>query len=256
MQRRRPRDHRELAAEIYEAQTAGLVPGQDDHGRWEIRYAGDCKSPLSVKANAATGALFTTMLVRCRKCTTCLRARRNYWGFAAMNETVRALESGLRTWFGTLTLRPDVQQELKQRAIEKWMLDNPTSKVPDWFEDMTCDKQFALVRNELLLEIQKYWKRLRKAGHAFKYFVVFERHKSGLPHVHFLLHEQDKPIRKRDLQGQWPLGHSNVSIVGGKSRNAAAPEKAAWYVSKYLSKSYQSRQLASRGYVPKLGRGT
>lgn len=93
-----------------------------------------------------------------------------------------------------------------------------------------------------------FWKRLRKAGLSFRYFAVVERHKSGQPHLHFVLHESDDKILKRILQAYWPWGHSNVSIVGGNAKNAAAPDKAAWYVVKYLSKSYQARQWVSLGY--------
>lgn len=191
-----------------------------------------------------------TMKVRCRKCSTCLRARTNYWGYAAMNQTIQTEKAGLRTWFGTLTFTRDFQQELLMRAIDRHMIEAKTSDVPEWFRDELCDQRFAAVRREVVKEVQRFWKRLRKAGHAFKYFVVIERHKSGLPHVHFLLHEQEARILKRHIQAEWPFGFSNVSIVGGKGRFAAAPQRAAWYVCKYLSKSTQARQLASLGYVP------
>ena len=153
---------------------------------------------------------------------------------------------GRRTWFGTLTLSPTSQALLVQRALDRSRAE-PDGPQPDW-DNPQCDTRFAMVRDEFLVEVQRYWKRLRKAGHVFKYFLVFERHKSGLPHAHFLLHEQGEKITKRALQGQWPFGFTNVSIVGGRSKNAAAPERAAWYVAKYLSKSYQSRQVASLGY--------
>ena len=245
-QRRRPRDHAELVSEIYET---SLKSGQDEAGRWVLPYAGDCQQPISIKSNSATGALFVLYEVRCRRCNPCLRARTNYWGFAAMNMTMEAQEQGLRTWFGTLTLSPEAQAEMFQRAFERWSNDHPGPR-PDWWDEVACDHRFGLIRAEILREVQRYWKRLRKAGHKFKYFLVFERHRSGLPHMHFLLHEQGAPIRKRVLQSNWPWGFSNVSIVGGKSARAAAPERAAWYVAKYLSKSYQSRQVASAKYRP------
>ena len=68
--------------------------------------------------------------------------------------------------------------------------------------------------------------------------------------MHFLLHEAGSPIAKAVLQAQWPLGFSKPKLVGGRSRDAAQPDKAAWYVVKYLSKSTQSRQIASKGYKP------
>ena len=248
-QRRGPEDHDLLVERVYDAAVAGELQ-RDDKGRVLVDYARDCLAPISIPANSDRGALFVLRRVRCRKCKGCLRARTNYWGFAAMQETLAAQESGRRTWFGTLTLRPEIQQEFVQRAFERWAEGQPTGARPAWWDDAKCDERFRLVRAVCLEETQRYWKRLRKAGHRFKYFLVFERHKSGLPHMHFLLHEQGEPIRKAQLQAQWAWGFSNVSIVGGKSRNAAAPEKAAWYVVKYLSKSYQARQVASRLYRP------
>lgn len=144
----------------------------------------------------------------------------------------------------------------------------PQPTKPDWFltEERTyycrrrkrevsvaafvCEARFSAVREEVKREVQKYWKRLRKDGHSFRYLVVFEQHKDGEPHVHFLLHETGKPIRKRELERQWPHGFSKLVLVGGRSRQEARPEQAAWYVAKYLSKSRQARQLASQGYEP------
>jgi hypothetical protein len=243
-QRRRARRGPEpdLPGRITDAIIAGKADRVDSYG-WRLRVQGDCKAPLRVAANDG-GRTFAERYVRCRRCKPCLRARTNYWGFAGMEQTRTAAEEGGRTWFGTLTLTSDWQQELLDRA--KLASDDPNA---EWWEDPFCDERFNRVRLVLLEELKRYWKRLRKGGHKFKYLAVFERHKSGLPHVHFLLHEQSR-IRKADLQGQWPFGFSNVSIVGGRSRNAAAPEKAAWYVVKYLSKSVQARQIASLGYKP------
>lgn len=170
---------------------------------------------------------------------------RNYWGYAAMNQTVQSHAAGLRTWFGTLTLAPEWQDELLLRARKR-------SKEPDaeWWREKQCTERYKLVCNEFLREVQKYWKRLRNAGHKFKYIVVFERHKSGLPHAHFLLHEQEGTILKRSLRQSWPCGFFQATLVGGTARKAADPKKAAWYVVKYLSKTNQTRLRASQGYVP------
>ena len=208
--------------------------------RWSLHYAGNCLTPITLGANDDRRH-FATRAVRCRRCRNCVRARTWYWGLAAIAQTL----ASHRTWFGTLTLTPEWQHEFLVRA----RLAHPDGEDPFW-EDPKCDERFSAVRDLLLKEVQKYWKRLRKQGHEFSYFLVFERHKSGLPHMHFLLHEKDKPITKRAIQGQWPYGFSNVSIVGGRSKHAAAPDKAAWYVVKYLSKSAQARQIASKGYRP------
>lgn len=178
---------------------------------------------------------------------------------------MQATMQGNRTWFGTLTLSPEAQSEFLVRALktrhaqslpEGW---DRTERVTYYckrrkthvtVDGYLCDDRFAALRVEFLREVQKYWKRLRKQGMSFRYLLVFERHKSGLPHAHFLLHEQDGPILKRSLRSQWPWGFFQASLVGGRARNAAAPDKAAWYAVKYLTKSNQARVVASRGYAP------
>ena len=112
---------------------------------------------------------------------------------------------------------------------------------------LVCEAAYNELTRIMLHEIQKYWKRLRNAGHAFKYIVVFEPHKSGRPHAHFLLHElQGDRILKRELRSAWPCGFFQAKLVGA-GREA---DKPAWYVVKYLSKSRQTRIRASKGYVP------
>lgn len=95
---------------------------------------------------------------------------------------------------------------------------------------------------ELLREVQLYIKRLRKKA-RFRYLVVVEAHESGLPHVHFLLHEtHDAPVRHAALKAQWPHGFIDAKLVEPSDTRAAA------YVSKYLSKSVLARVRASERY--------
>ena len=250
-----------LRTRVYDA---GLsVADASDAGIYTLEYSGDCERPIRVSQNDVK-RMFVRYHVRCRKCPPCLRARFRYWVAAAVDVTKTAMEEGNRTWFGTLTLKPDWQAELELRARAK----HPTPNASWWDhtepyeyrkrdgtlvkgEGYVCDERFQALRAEFLHEVQKYWKRLRKAGHAFKYFLVFERHKSGLPHAHWLLHEQGARIKKADLQSQWPQGFTKVVLVGGRSKRSGPPEKAAFYVAKYLSKDVQSRQIASRLYRPK-----
>jgi hypothetical protein len=217
----------------------------------EVAYHGDCVKPI--RLNQVTFAYKqVTWLVRCRKCSNCLKAKRTYWALAAIEQARLAEEQGRRTWFGTLTLSSEAQAMIQDRAMAKWFArpDVQTSKVPEWFDDPLCDYRFGLVRDELLREVQLYWKRLRKAGHEFSYMLVFERHKSGHPHMHWLLHEKGQPILKRHLQSQWSLGFTQVKLVGRDKRKHVSPERAAWYVAKYLGKTVQARQIASRLYRP------
>jgi len=86
-----------------------------------------------------------------------------------------------------------------------------------------------------------YWKRLRKAKHRFRYMMAAEAHQSGYPHIHALVHEVSAPIPKRILQEEWPFGFTHCKLV----RNGP---KAAWYVSKYLSKDMRTRVRASQHY--------
>ena len=246
-----PEASRSLPGKLHEQIATAAFSGLGDvleNGIWKLQLHGDCLSPVTVKRHAF-GEPYTRVHsdVRCRKCDPCLRARRAFWALAGTAQHQAALDKGLRTWFGTLTLTPEWQQTLLSRAHTRYLA-APDGSEPNW-DDPACEVTFRLVRDELISEIQRYWKRLRKRGHSFKYFLVVERHKSGLPHAHWLLHEAVSPILKRELQQEWPFGHSNVSLVGGRAKRAADPKRAAWYVAKYLSKSSLTRQIASVGYT-------
>lgn len=244
---RSPAFDRRTKERVYDALVAGKATAQA--GFATVDYAGTCTRPLSINIDTFDHT-HVTWKVRCRRCPECLRARQGYWAAAAHRQTLEAAAKGLRTWFGTLTFTAEAQRSLDQRAFEVAAKELGLSAEPGWWSDQHCDFKFAFLREQAVAELQKYWKRLRKAGHRFKYLAVIERHKSGLPHVHWLLHEVEAPVRKRELQRLWPFGFTKVVIVGGRSKRSASPAKAAWYVVKYLSKDYQSRQLASRLYRP------
>lgn len=170
--------------------------------------------------------------VRCRKCEPCLEVRRNHWIARAKTE----LGSAPRTWFGTLTLRPEHQFRISAQARSR------LHKGGTIFKDLSADEQFAETSRELVREIQLYWKRLRKAGCKFRYLAVIERHKSGAPHVHYLLHELAEPVRHKALSTCWTLGFSNIKLVAEHENS-----KAAYYVAKYLTKASR-RMLSSARY--------
>jgi len=153
----------------------------------------------------------------CRKCEQCLINRRKLWSSRARQE----VSTSNRTWFGTLTLNPHWRFILSARSGKK---------------------DFHQSYREVGKECTKYFKRLRKAGYKFRYVLVMEAHKDGFPHVHLLIHEGLSAIPKRELQSQWRLGYSSFKLVD------KTDAKAAFYVTKYLSKDARTRIRASQKY--------
>lgn len=236
-----------VQARVYDALMCGKASGEATF--WRLHYAGNCEKPVFVKQSTFSH-LHVSYAVRCWKCLSCRRAKQRYWAAAGYAMMKQCIEQGRRTWFGTLTFRPEIQRRLLQEALEAYKEQSSTTEVEEWWDDPLCDERFRLVRKVVVRELQKYWKRLRKAGHKFSYLVVIERHKSGLPHVHWLLHEKEAPITKKELERHWSLGFTKITIVGGRSKRAAKPQNAAHYVLKYLTKSEQSRMIASQKYQP------
>lgn len=183
-----------------------------------------------------------------------------------MKWTEFCADQGKRTWFGTLTFTSTEQEVALQEAFEAWVKETGYTAA-EWWRDARCDERFRLVRKVQTEWVKRYWKRLRKGvkrcercypskprkphewDHppaSFKYFLVFERHKSGLPHIHWLLHETGHPILLKQLSCAWPHGFTKVKLVKGDNI-----KKAGFYVSKYLGKAVQARQIASVGYAKK-----
>lgn len=219
-----------LPRTAYLAAIEGRIDGR------KISQQRSCVDPVTVRQQ--NGNLFYEVSVRCRKCGPCRVAKANYWIYAAMHQF--SVAPG-RTWFGTLTLDPE------QQGIVRDMARSASSDPTIWWDNPKCDAVFKAVRDILVPETRRMWARLRKGGHRFKYLLVFERHKSGLPHMHFLVHEYSGPIRKRQLQAAWWLGFSKMKLVPADDQN-----RVSFYVAKYLAKSPQARQIASRGYKPEV----
>lgn len=173
------------------------------------------------------------MAVRCRKCPACLRARGYHWRMRATAEV--ALAS--RTWFGTLTLNPGSHFHCVTQARANLARDGL-----DW-DSLAPSDAFNETLKPLKREFQLYMKRVRKHAVGLRHMLVVERHKSGLAHLHCLIHEGPQPVRHKILQGSWTWGFSSFKLVAeleGKS--------VAGYVSKYLTKSLDAKVIASRLY--------
>lgn len=181
--------------------------------------SGDCESPVYrqvVSTPAGRGEIvlgqglnriWLDRYMRCRKCRSCRKQRQRMWVSRILTET----EQANRTWFGTLTLRPEEHYRARCMAQSAGgATSSPEAEISKW--------------------ITLYFKRLRKAGYSLRYIVVMERHKSGLPHWHLLVHEVLlKEVPKRVLQAEWPYGFTVFRLV-------AEPRGAARYVAKYLLK--------------------
>jgi len=177
--------------------------------------------------------LWLDMWVRCRKCRTCLAARSRLWS----NRARREIEQSARTWFGTLTLRPEehylalaeVSRELGRRGTV--------------IDRLSPQEQFKERHRVIGKSITKYLKRVRKESEAaIRYIIVAEAHKSGLPHYHALVHEprMHSRVTERQLRKQWIHGFSKWELV--------EDGRAARYVCKYLSKAAEARVRASQRY--------
>ncbi len=178
--------------------------------------------------------------VRCRKCPACLDHKRRLWTARSICETRVAT----RTWFGTMTVAPVHRFRFKAMA-ERTVQRSRNER----FSSLTPSERTKAIASELLPEVTKWLKRVRKQSAArFRYLLVVEAHADGFPHLHLLLHEQGQPVTKACLDGQWKLGFTQFRLID------QGDVRAVGYVCKYLSKSPQTRIRASRAYgKPDLG---
>jgi hypothetical protein len=175
-----------------------------------------------------------------------------------------------RTWFVTLTLSPEHQARAHLTACHR------LAGLGSDFDDLTAAEQFRERHNAISPWLTLWMKRVRKVAATdhrqsarkaegcpatrgarcechpladfsvpFRYALVAEAHKSGLPHYHMLISENDdaKPLRARHLKESWRCGFMNVKLVAQEEKN-----RAVAYVCKYLSKSALARVRASVGY--------
>lgn len=174
-----------------------------------------------------------SLLVRCRKCGPCLKQRAKVWATRGQLELVAAE----RSWFGTLTLRPE------ERFMARIKADANTAKSCVRWGDLNASEQFKEIAKVIRGDFQKFLKRVRKqSGARLRYLMTCEAHKDGFPHLHLLLHEYDGRVTKRCLEQQWPHGLSHWRLVD------AHDHKVPWYVAKYLTKSILAKPVASLRY--------
>lgn len=183
------------------------------------------------------GRLYPGRLIiqtRCRRCKRCLKTRANKWRGAALYET----RMSSRTWAGTLTLRPEEHFRALSKArsaLASQGIDFDTLDEPDQFRER-C--------RALAPDLTKYIKRWRKGKLGLRYLLVTEKHESGLPHFHMLVHETPllAKLTHRELSTQWHLGFERWRLI-----NPQDP-KAATYLCKYLAKSLECRVRNSNEY--------
>ncbi|QIG67934.1 replication protein [Rhizobium phage RHph_Y67] len=186
----------------------------------------------------------------CRRCPKCLRIRALQWSERAMNE----IASSQRTWWCTLTMNPHWQHRVFMEELAQKTAVNPRRPGKGgWLDSDFNDeaKEFLLRCQGGLKLCTKFWKNVRnpKKGEEpvrLKYLLVAERHVSGLPHYHALVHEQAGSITYRRLSGRWlRYGFFHGKLVG---MDDLSPEKAASYLTKYVAKDMLCRVRASERY--------
>lgn len=161
------------------------------------------------------------------------------WAIRARSE----INAAARTWYGTLTCRPEMHHALLALARHREAMQGVD------FETLGEQEQFTLIAREEGKLITDFLKRVRKETSASpRYLMVTEQHKSGLPHWHILLSEQtlSSPIRKTVLERQWTAGFSHWRLINAAD-DADSGRRIA-YVTKYVGKSMLCRVRASIGY--------
>lgn len=219
--------------------------------RLEADLHGSCEFPIALRWHSYTngdkvhrsrhvvvgeGAEMTNQIeasVPCRKCDSCRNFRQMTWAERA----VREFEIAPRTWFGTLTFKPEKHVMALEEARVELALQGFD------FDALRFDEQLLLRHQRLTEEVTLFLKRVRSTLVPIRYLCVMEAHKSGLPHYHMLLHEVSPamPVRWQVLTDKWlENGHSMWKLVSDPAQCA--------YVAKYLGKNTTSRVRSSFSY--------
>lgn len=198
-------------------------------------YVEDVGREFVVKPGVENTPQILEIWTRCRRCPDCLRTRQRRWAGAAIQETRRAP----RTWFGTLTLEPAEQFKALVQTVKRL-----ESRGVD-YETLSVAEQFVERHTTIGDELTRYLKRVRKnSGARFRYLLVAEKHESGDPHYHMLVHERvdSGKVLHRHLSEAWRLGFERWRLSDPRR-----PSRAV-YLCKYLSKSLEARVRASQAY--------
>lgn len=224
------RDDRSQKARAFAEATRKAFPGAYLKNPIPAERKGSEKKVTTGKLRKVPLTLELT--VRCRKCRRCLRKRSQMWAARAKAETKQAR----RTWMGTFTLRPDVNHQNLARARRKVF-----QRGGIW-EDRNAEQQFDLLHQQNAVQLTLWLKRVRKvSGAKLRYLLVCEKHKSGLPHYHILVHEmEDAGVSHAILSSQWKLGFTKFKLLRDVEQ--------ATYPCKYVSKSAETRVRASARY--------
>ncbi len=239
--------------------------------------AGDCLEPIAISYEGRPGTrsgerrppsytpvddgkpIFIDMMVSCRtKCPACLKKRAYRWALSINKE----LAFALRSWMVTLTCKPEYLVWAKLETLSRFQGDLDI-KDPD----VQFRKLCSVIGEDLTLYLKRLRKRLvAKAGRegrnerpTFRYCAVFEKHKSGEPHIHVVVHShigtvpilwedlvRDQTLLNQVVGERWPHGFVEAHIIKGNH------SKSGYYLAKYLSKEAAARVRASRSYFLKL----
>lgn len=216
---------------------------------WDVSGKGKwaCSDPLdisllSAETEATAVGPSIRLLVRCRKCEDCRKARAALWKLRAISE----IEKSCRTWFVTLTWRPADRLKIDYAAglrLAQAGIDEPSEQ-----------EMFAARLAAASPHVTRYLKRVRKglAGEGekpvqFRYLLIWETHTDGFPHAHLLLHEQtlgDLPQKR--VVTHWWAGFSRANLV--ERGDEEERHKRAAYITKYIAKAMPVRIRASHSY--------
>ena len=210
-----------------------------------VTFAGREDDPGSGLRVMRRPTIYVDVETKCRQCEPCLRQRAARVRVAALD----MYRSSARTWFLTLTFRPDelyyIRARISTRLAALGQCADGHVMLP---AELSAEDRWREYQAEAYREVKGFFKRLRERAPStpIKYLSVCEKHESGEPHFHILLHEMDAsaPIRHKQIKGSWIAGFSAAKLV-------VDPRQVS-YVAKYLSKSLECRVRHSNDYIRKV----